>query len=294
MVPVEKQLLLFLWFAATQENYIRLGDRFGVGQTTAIKCVDRVSLAIIQNVMPKVLKWPNLQEARKIMQGFSVRGLRKVIGAIDGSHISIKAPVKNQENYVNRKGFHSIVLQAVCDHRMKFTDCYVGWPGSVHDSRVYTNSDLFYNIENNPIDYCPDSSYLLGDAAYPLSKNLLTPYKDLGNFSEIEKNYNFVQSSSRCVIERAFGLLKGKFQRLKHMELEKLEIINQIIHAITTLHNFCIIQNEDNSFINIEEEYGFDNGPTNSDQILNVVGTGAEDIKRFRDNIAKELFFDTA
>ena len=65
MIPIEKQLLLFLWFAATQENYIRLEDRFGMGQTTAMKCVDRVSLAIIQNLMPVLLKWPNAQEAKK-------------------------------------------------------------------------------------------------------------------------------------------------------------------------------------------------------------------------------------
>ena len=168
MVPTQKQLLLFLWFAATQENYIRLADRFGVGQTTAIKCVERVSLAIIEDVMPKVLRWPNAKEAKVIMEGFGVRGLPKVIGAIDGSHLSIKAPVKNPENYVNRKGFHSIVLQAVCDHRMRFTDCYVGWPGSVHDSRVFTNSDICLMIEQNPIDFCPNSSYLLGYAAYPL------------------------------------------------------------------------------------------------------------------------------
>ena len=108
--PTQKQLLLFLWFAATQENYIRLADRFGVGQTTAIKCVERVSLAIIEDVMPKVLRWPNAKEAKVIMEGFGVRGLPKVIGAIDGSHLSIKAPIKDPENYVNRKGFHSIVL----------------------------------------------------------------------------------------------------------------------------------------------------------------------------------------
>ena len=68
MVPTQKQLLLFLWFAATQENYIRLADRFGVGQTTAIKCVERVSLAIIEDVMPKVLRWPNAKEAKVIMK----------------------------------------------------------------------------------------------------------------------------------------------------------------------------------------------------------------------------------
>ena len=65
----------------TRELYhiIRLGDRYGVGQTTSKKCVDRVSLAVIQDLMPVVLKWPSAQETKYITQGFSVRGLGKVI-----------------------------------------------------------------------------------------------------------------------------------------------------------------------------------------------------------------------
>ena len=35
------------------------------------------------------------------------------IGAIDGSHIPIKAPVESSASYVNRKGFHSILLQGI-------------------------------------------------------------------------------------------------------------------------------------------------------------------------------------
>lgn len=103
--------------------------------------------------MHLVLKWPTLQDSKKFMAGFGVKGLQKVIGAIDGTHISIKAPAQNPENYVNRKGYHSIVLQAICDHRMKFTDCYIGWPGSVHDSHIFTNSDIFYKIEEIQLSF---------------------------------------------------------------------------------------------------------------------------------------------
>ena len=44
------------------------------------------------------------------------------------------------KDYFNRKGFHSIVLQRVVDHQCKFMDVYIGWPGSVHDTRVLANS----------------------------------------------------------------------------------------------------------------------------------------------------------
>ncbi|CAH3044736.1 unnamed protein product, partial [Porites lobata] len=34
-----------------------------------------------------------------------------VVGCIDGTHVRIQAPNKNENDYVNRKGFHSINAQ---------------------------------------------------------------------------------------------------------------------------------------------------------------------------------------
>lgn len=65
-----------------------------------------------------------------------------VIGAIDGTHINIPAPRKHPECYVNRKGHHSIQLQAICDADCKFIHCYAGNVGSVHDARVFRLSEV--------------------------------------------------------------------------------------------------------------------------------------------------------
>ena len=79
----------------------------------------------------------------EVIEGFvAMKGFPRVLGAIDGCHIPIKAPNFCPENYVNRKGFHSVILRAICDNQMLFTDCYVGWPGAVHDARVFRNSDV--------------------------------------------------------------------------------------------------------------------------------------------------------
>jgi hypothetical protein len=48
------------------------------------------------------------------------------IGAVDGCHVPIKAPQDAQASYINRQNFHSIVLQAVCDDKLNFIDCYAG------------------------------------------------------------------------------------------------------------------------------------------------------------------------
>lgn len=52
--------------------------------------------------------------------------------------------------------------QIVCDNNVVLTHV-IGWPGSVHDSRVLSNSELFATSGNKfPCDY-----HLIGDGEYP-------------------------------------------------------------------------------------------------------------------------------
>ena len=87
-----------------------------------------------------LIQWPIDRRAMEAMEGFAaLKGFPHILGAIDGYHIPIKAPNFCPEIYVNRNGFHSVILQAICDNHMLFTDCYVGWPGAVHHTRVFRN-----------------------------------------------------------------------------------------------------------------------------------------------------------
>ena len=40
-----------------------------------------------------------------------------VIGCVDRTHVRIQEPRANENNFVNRKGYHSINVQAVCNHK---------------------------------------------------------------------------------------------------------------------------------------------------------------------------------
>ncbi|XP_067207832.1 putative nuclease HARBI1 isoform X5 [Linepithema humile] len=188
--------------------------------------------------------WPNEEKAIEIQNGFfAASGFPKVIGAIDGTHINIPAPHKDPETYVNRKGHHSIHLQAICDHECHFIHCYAGNPGSVHDQRVFRLSEVS-NYLNDPNKF-PNESHLIGDAAYAIHEHLLVPYRDNGHLSVKQKNFNFCYSSTRMAIERAFGLLKGRFRSLLTLlDMERLDIIPKMILTCCILHNICLLRND--------------------------------------------------
>ena len=96
------------------------------------------------------------------------------VGFIDGSHIILfEKPESDPEDYVNRKNDVSIQLQVTIDHEKKIRHFYVGFPGSVHDARVFSHTALYVT----PNHYFSPNEYLIGNAAYKLTKRLVTPYR---------------------------------------------------------------------------------------------------------------------
>ncbi|XP_052813891.1 putative nuclease HARBI1 [Mya arenaria] len=202
---------------------------------------------ICKYLLPSVIKWPNSEPRNaEIEHGFrSLKGFPGVIGAIDSSHIPIRTPKEHSESYINRKGFPSIILQAVCDSNLNFTDVYCGWPGSVHDARVLKNSPLFLETETDQNKKFPGNTHLIGDSAYGLSSWLVVPFKDYGNLNEKSRRFNYIHSSTRMCIERAFGALKGRFRRLKYVDLLEIDKIVNMILRCCALHQLCLYNLED-------------------------------------------------
>lgn len=129
-------------------------------------------------------------------------------------------------------------MQAVCDQNRKIIDLFLGYPGSVHDSRVFRNSPLKNTLEEKCGIY-----FLLGDSGYPLQPNLLTPFKDRGNLTRRQGNFNVKLARNRYVIEHCFGILKQKFRQLYHVKLRSPRFIVHFIRAACVLHNIAINDN---------------------------------------------------
>lgn len=148
--------------------------------------------------------------------------------------------------------FNNKLFAGVCDHKGLFIDCFIGMPGRVHDARVFRNSPLYQHMTNIEAPWIQNNLHLIGDTAYPLLCNLMTPFKDNGHLTRSQISYNTKLSSIRSIIEAAFGLLKVKFRILKYLDISDFALGNNMIAAACVLHNFII--NGDRLFIE-EENY---------------------------------------
>ncbi|KAK7910401.1 hypothetical protein WMY93_015085 [Mugilogobius chulae] len=180
---------------------------------------------------------PNACEKNASAAAFEqVCGLPGIIGAIDGCHIRIQWPPVRGD-YMNRKAFYSILLQAIVDERGRFIDLFVGPPGRVHDARMLRTSTFYANWQEKMGKYT-----LLGDTAYigqafPFTE---APKRDNGALTSADNQRNARISRGRVVVEQAFGRLKCKWRRLRDLQNTRVDVMVRIVLAACYLHNMSI------------------------------------------------------
>nr|XP_048703369.1 uncharacterized protein LOC125635574 [Caretta caretta]XP_048703370.1 uncharacterized protein LOC125635574 [Caretta caretta] len=211
---VEKRVAIALWKLAKPDSYRPVENQFGVGKSTVGAAVMQVANAITELLLSRVVTLGNVHV---IVDGFAAMGFPNCDGAIDGTHIPILGPDHQGSQYINCKGYFSMVLQALVDHKGCFANINVGWPGKVHDAHVFRNSSLFKWLQEGI--YFPDQKITIGDVekpiviladpAYPLTPWLMKPYT--GTLDSSKELFNYRLSKCRMVVECAFGRLKGRW-----------------------------------------------------------------------------------
>ena len=156
-----------------KESFRGVADRFDLNKGFLHAIFLEVCEAL-KAIQPQMISWPDRHGQTEIANSFLRKtGFPGVVGCIDGSHIPIPGPPDHRASYINRKGFASIQLQAVCDDNLRFLDVFAGYPGSVHDARVFRNSPLYEAIEGGIIH---QEHHILDDSAYALAPNVMVPY----------------------------------------------------------------------------------------------------------------------
>lgn len=193
-VDTNISIYMYLWYLANTITFRQLANLFGVCNSSAWKIVVRVSKWII-HISPLYIKWPEPNEMPSVSKRFeSIRKIPNIIGAIDVTHIRIRKPVEYGTDYFNKKQYYSLSLQAIVDADKKFIDVYCGEPGSLHDARVLKRSQFYRNVFNDRNNMFHSNNFIIGDSAYPLKDWLITPFKDHGHLTDIQKNFNFIHS----------------------------------------------------------------------------------------------------
>lgn len=161
------------------------------------------------------------------------------IACLDGLHVKTEAPSLGDilnviRYYSGAKGGYGVNVQAMATATYRFLCMSCVSPGSTNDWTAFLDSKMSDRVAKLPRGY-----YVLGDAAYPLSDQLLTPYPGKGLRPDLD-SFNFHLSQLRVKVEQSFGILVQRWGILWKPLRVSFDRRTKLIRALFHLHNYCI------------------------------------------------------
>lgn len=185
------------------------------------------------------------------------------LGALDGKHVVLEAPIKSGTEFYNYKNFFSIVLFALVDADYNFLFVDVGCQGRISDGGIFKDTKLCEMIEDRTINLpSPDSLprrhipipyFFVGDSAFALSENLMKPYAGAHPKGTSKRVFNYRLSRARRTVENAFGIISSVFRVLRKPMLLQPDKAELVVMAIVLLHNY-LRRHSRNTYMNDTED----------------------------------------
>ena len=195
-IPVVIRVACTLFKLTHGASLFICSEIFAIGKSTVCAILRDVVHAI-NEALRQNISWPTGDRLKHIQEiFFDLCGLPAVVGAIDGTHISVSKPRHCPADYYYFKsGGYTLNCQAVVDSEKRFLDLYLGMPGSTNDSRMLRRSSLYdLAMHNNLFDDQHGSQgfspYLIGDLGYPLLPWLMVPHHSNIRLSMAESLFN--------------------------------------------------------------------------------------------------------
>ncbi|KAA0039620.1 putative nuclease HARBI1 [Cucumis melo var. makuwa] len=292
VVDVEEMVAMFLHILAhdvknrvIQREFMRSGE-------TMSRHFNMVLLAVIR-LHEELLKKPQPVPNEYTDKKWSYV-LQNCLGALDGTYIKVNVPASDRARYRTRKGEVATNVLGVCDTKGDFVYVLVGWEGSAADSRILRDALSRPNELKVPKGY-----YYLVDVGYPNAEGFLAPYRGQRYHlqewrgpenapSTSKEFFNMKHSSARNVIERAFGVLKGRWAILWGKSYYLVEVQCRTILTCCLLHN--LINREMTNFDiqdNIDEVDS--THATIATDDIHYIETSNE-WSQWRDDLAEEIY----
>lgn len=137
---------------------------------------------------------------------------------------------------------------AVVDASKRFIFVDVGCQGRISDAGVFRDCKINSMMEEGTLNLPSpiplpgrrvNLPYLfVGDKAFPLKENLMTPYVGTHPRGSQKRIYNYRLSRARITVEHTFGIMASVFRVLKKPMLLQPHKAQIVLMAIAHLHNF--------------------------------------------------------
>ena len=140
-IPPAERLCLTLHYLAHGGSQQSLSFAYRIAKSTIGNVIDETCLALWNCLKEKCLRPQKTSEdwKRIAKNFFDIWNLLHCIGAIDGKHITIKAPINSGSLFYNYKEYFSMALMVICDVRYLVD---VGSYGSNNNNGIFRKSAM--------------------------------------------------------------------------------------------------------------------------------------------------------
>ena len=120
-LSAKMKVLVTLRFLALGSFLQVVGNTFlSFDKSTVSQIVHQVTKALSAKLNAFIKFTSTRNERDEVKRSlFRIGSFPCAIGCVNSIHVRIKAPSLHEPDYVNRKGFHSINVQAICNHEGK-------------------------------------------------------------------------------------------------------------------------------------------------------------------------------
>jgi hypothetical protein len=185
-------------------------------------------------------------EVGKIFE--EIWNLPHCVGAIDGKHVILQAPINLGSDFFNYKSQYSIVLFALVDGNYNVIFADVGSQGRISDGVVFKDTKLYSMMTEDTLGLPPPEElpgrqmklpyFFAADSAFALSENVMNPYPGDHVSESSTRIFNYRLSRAHRVVENVFGIVSAVFRVLRKPMLLEPSTSEIVVMSILHLHNY--------------------------------------------------------